>query len=459
MRKYPYIGPSEKEIEQMLSFIGISNIDELYRDIPEKFMIKRPLNIPGPMTEHEVVSYIKDLLYNKVKFISPNHVFCGGVTLFPIPSALLYLIERTEFLTSYTPYQPEICQGVLQALFEYESLIAELSEMDVVNASMYDWSTSAAEAILMAVRLDRKGRKKALILGEIPKNREFVIRSYTWPQDIRIEHLDTDLISGLINKERYKEIIKKYSAVYLEIPYLSGAIEESVKALVEIAHEHNVLFILGMDLWLLPLLKPPGTLEVDIFVSDGQGFGIPSSFGGPLLGIFAVKGDIKLVRQMPGRIIGLAEDIDGKRAFTMILQTREQHIRREKATSNICTNESLLAIAVAIFISLMGPHGLVKAASKMVKLAHDLSNALRDFGLSAPPYRARFGREFIYPTGELDPEKLLLQGLSRGYLMGLPIKGIFENKYGNVLHVSINGFHDVDDIRKYVSIIKEVLGK
>lgn len=455
-RRVSYIGPGDDEVKQMLYFLGIKSIDELYKDVPRKFMLNSPIDIPGPYTEQELFSHINDLL-NKIKFIPPSNVFCGGVTLFPVPSALIYILSRTEFLTSYTPYQPEINQGILQALFEYQSLIAELTCMDVVNASMYDWSSSAAEACLMANRLDKQQRNKVLLLGELPKERKYVINTYLSPQNITVDIIKTSDKDRLIDMDTFNNIINEYSAVYLEIPYLSGAIEHKVKELVEIAHDNDVVFILGMDIWLLPLLKPPGELGVDIFVSDGQGYGLPPNYGGPLLGIFAVKGDLRFIRQMPGRIIGMGEDIDGNRAFTMILQTREQHIRREKATSNICTNEALLAIAVAIFISLIGPRGLLDSALKMVKLAHMLSNKLRDLGFDAPPYPAKFGREFIYSSNEYDLNKLITEGVKRGYLLGRIIDDEYKTKYGNSIHVAINGFHTDNDIMNYISVVEEVI--
>ena len=448
-----YFGVSAQDISNMLKYLEMDNLDDLFSDIPKEVMLTRELNLPPPADEYEIKNEVSSLLQKNMKF-PPNKMFLGGgVWPIKLPSALKSIINRTEFLTSYTPYQPEISQGVLQALFEYQSLISILTGLEVVNASMYDWGSAAAEALLMAMRYTR--RNKIIISGSIAPERLDVIKTYLWPHNIDIKTLDWDSETGLTPIELIDESIDEdTAALYLEVPSFIGAIEIDISEISQILHNKGSLFIMGVDPLLLPLIKPPGELGVDIVVGEGQPLGNPSYFGGPLLGIFAVKGDVKLIRQMPGRLIGMGSTVDGERGFTMILQAREQHIRRENATSNICTNEALTAIASAIYMSLLGRAGLLKLSKYLINASHHLSKLLNDEGFDAPPYNSPFFREFIVPI-ERSVTKLIQLGLKEGYIIGRDVTKWVIEKYGGALHIAINEFHTEAEFQDLINILKK----
>lgn len=448
---HKYFGVSGEEIEDMLLFLEISDINDLFGDIPNELRLTEELDIPSSMDEIEVKRHISSLLM-KNKSIPPNKVFLGGgVWPINIPSAVRSMINRTEFLTAYTPYQPETSQGVLQALYEYQSLISILTGLEVVNASMYDWGSSAAEALLMALRYTR--RNKVIIAGLLSPERLEVINTYLWPHNIDVRLLDWSPETGLTPIELIDDYVDKdTAALYIEVPSFIGSIETNIREIAEILHRRGILFVMGVDSLLLPLIKPPGELGVDIVVGEGQSLGNPPYFGGPLLGIFAVKGDLKLIRQMPGRLIGMADTVDGERCYTMILQTREQHIRRESATSNICTNEALTAITSAIYVSLMGKNGLLSLSKSLIEKAHKLSRMLKDNGFDAPPYNSPFFREFIVPVND-EPSDLIKLGLEDGYIIGRDISRWVLDKYGKTVHIAVNEFHTESEFNDLINIM------
>jgi glycine dehydrogenase subunit 1 len=346
---HPYLPTSPEQIKKkMMEEIGIKSIDELYNDIPNEVKLKRELKIPGPMSEYEIMLHINKILSKNKSFYDMPMFLGAGCWPHYVPAVVQEIVNRSEFITSYTPYQPEISQGMLQSLFEYQSMICELTGMDFANSSMYDWASALGEAASMASRVT--GRNEFLVPYYIHPERLSTLNAYAEPVGIKIIKIKQDLHSGQIDlSDLKKKISNKTAGVYIENPSYLGFLETQVDELSKISHEKGSLFIVGVDPISLGILKAPGDYGADIVVGEGQPLGNFMNYGGPLLGIFACKGD-RLLRQMPGRIIGMTTTIDGKqKAYCMVLQTREQHIRREKATSNICSNEALCAVAGAVF--------------------------------------------------------------------------------------------------------------
>jgi len=435
------------DISDMLKEIGYRDIRELFEKIlPNNIIYNNTFNIPTIPEEK-----IRDHIFSKIRndrFFNPEKIYLGG-GVWPtfIPSIVSYIISRTEFLTSYTPYQAEISQGTMQALYEYQSIMAELLDMDVVNSSMYDWASAAGEALLMSYRVKKKPR--VLVSPHIATNRKKVIKTYLWGAGVEIDTLSIDEEGNIDVENMTKKLEAGVSGVYLEYPNALGYIYENLDETIQKIHEYGALVILGVDPIALPIIKPPGELDADITVGEGQPLGLPMSFGGPLLGIFAVKGDMNLIRNMPGRIIGLTRDIEGNKAFAMILQTREQHIRREKATSNICTNEALSAIASAIYMSLLGKEGLLRLSTRLLVNAHKLRDKLLDLGFE-DRYILPFIREFSLKVDKPIKTSLLIEKLAgRGILFG--------RVEGDSHIISINEYHSEESFDELVSVIGEIL--
>ncbi len=345
-----------QEHEEMLKILNISDKDQLFSDVPKKVR-KSSLNIPEGISEYDVLSAAKEIssMNKGVSFIN----FLGnGIYDRVIPTSVDSLIGRTEFLTSYTPYQAEMSQGVLQSLFEYQSLISQLTGMDVTNSSMYDGFTALGEAVRMAYRIN--GKPEILVPETLYKDKLEVIHSYLAGLNVRILTYRVDHETGYTDLEDLgKKVSDNTSAVVCELPNGLGIIDANVPKIKEL--KKNALLIAYVDPISLGILTPPGEYDADIVVAEGQQLGIHRSYGGPLLGILSFKNEH--IRKSPGRIIGESIDVNGKRAFVMTLQTREQHIRREKAMSNICTNQALMAIAAASYLSIVGSTGLKKVAT------------------------------------------------------------------------------------------------
>lgn len=354
----------------MLRQIGVRDVEELYADVPKRFRLKGKLNLPSLKSEQDVKRHVQSLL-SKNKTSQDMPVFLGaGCWPHYVPAVVDEVVQRTEFLTSYTPYQPEISQGTLQALFEYQSMICELTAMDVANSSMYGWASALGEAVRMSIRLNN--RPEVLVPRLIHPERLATLRTYIDPIETRVKTVGYNPKTGQFNLEDLKrEISPETAAVYLENPSYLGFFETQVEEIAEITHDAEALFIVGVDPTSLGVVKPPGEYCADIVVGEGQPLGNHMNYGGPLLGVFACRGDMELIRQMPGRIVGLTTTLDGLRTgCCMALQTREQHIRRERATSNICTNEALCAIASAVYLSLLGPNGLRELGETIMAKTH-----------------------------------------------------------------------------------------
>lgn len=346
----------------MLASVGLSNANELFRSIPSDIQLDRKLDVTDPLAEPEVIAALEEMAARNSAATKPSFLGAGVYSHYS-PTVVDHLIQRSEFFTSYTPYQPEISQGTLQYIFEFQTLICQLSGMEVANASMYDGSTAMAEAYLMAQRVTR--RDKIVVADSVhPEYRE-VARTYTQHGDLEIVTAAFDAKSGRVAD--LSALDDKTAALVVQSPNFFGCVE-NLDRLADAAHKVGALLVVVVtEAISFGLLKSPGECGADIVVGEGQSFGIPMSFGGPHVGLFATQE--KYVRQMPGRLCGIAYDKNGNRGFVLTLSTREQHIRREKATSNICTNQGLIALAATIYMEAMGKKGLREVAEQNAQKA------------------------------------------------------------------------------------------
>ena len=454
--KHRYLPLTDDERKEMLKSIGKSSIDELFSDIPENFKLKKELDLPDRLREVELQKELRRLASKNKTFFDMPMFLGAGVWPHYIPAVIFELIQRGEFLTSYTPYQPEISQGMLQALFEYQSLIAELLEMDVVNASMYDWASALGEAALMAARVTRKER--ILVPKIIHPERLETLKTYTEPANLKIELVEYIKETGELSLNDLREKIDESTAgVYIEVPSFFGIIESQVDEIEKIVHENNSLFIVGVNPISLGVIRPPGNYGADIVVGEGQPLGNPMGYGGPLLGIFATRNSMKLIRQMPGRIIGMTKTEKGdRRGFVMALQTREQHIRREKATSNICSNEALCAVITAIYLSLMGPDGMRKIGEKILYNTYYAINRISKIDKVSVEFKdgTHFGEFLVSFKGRNAEEihhKLLEYGIHGGVIVKNP------KEFENSMLFSVTEMHSKKDIDLLVSALEKIL--
>src|SRR4051794_17026416 len=413
-----YIPNSPEERDEMLHSIGLSSPEELFRSIPADVQLKRRLHITRPLAEPEVIASLEGMSESNAGARKP--MFLGaGVYSHYSPTIVDHLIQRSEFFTSYTPYQPEISQGTLQYIFEFQTLVCQLTGMEVANASMYDGSTSTAEAYLMAQRVTR--RDKILVAESVhPEYRE-VGRTYTQHGDLQIVPVQFDETSGRVGD--LSGLDDKTAAVVIQSPNFFGCIED-VASIAEQAHAVGALLVVVVtEAISFGLLKSPGECGADIVVGEGQSFGVPMSFGGPHVGLFATRE--KFVRQMPGRLCGVAYDKNGKRGFVLTLSTREQHIRREKATSNICTNQGLIALAATIYMETMGKQGLREVAVQNAqKAAYAAKQIAAVDGYSMPFDAPRFN-EFVVRGHR--PAKAVLENLrANGIIGGLDLSRYYS---------------------------------
>lgn len=466
---HPWLPNSPKRIkEDMLKTIGVEKVEELFNDIPEKARFKGDWNkleigFGKPLSEMEIRRLAESILSKNKVFNNPPLFLGAGAWPHYVPEVVKYIMSRAEFYTAYTPYQAEISQGLMQALFEYQSMMADLLELEVVNASMYDWASAIAEAFLMAMRVN-KGKNKVLIPSTMNPMHLRVVKTYTEPKELIIEKVRFDRETGLMDLEDLKEKLSKkdVAAVYVENPSFLGFIEENAKDIGEITHDNNALFIMGVDPISLGILEAPGSLGADIAVGEGQPLGLGLNYGGPYLGIFAVRWDMKLVRQMPGRLIGLTTTIDGKdKAFAMILQTREQHIKREKATSNICTNEALCALGAAVYLALMGKHGLRRLGELILYRTNYAIKKMNTIaGVKAPLFKSIHFKEFTVSFNETgksytEVHKKLLE---KGIHGGLYLKSFFP-EFGETALYCVTELHTKSDIDLLIELIKEIVGR
>ena len=455
---HPYLPLTDKMRKEMLKELGLSDISELYRDIPKEFLLKKELDLPSMKSEIEVFKKIRELAAkNKSVFDMPT--FLGaGVWPHYVPAVLIELIQRGEFLTAYTPYQPEISQGMLQALFEYQSLMAELLGMDIVNASMYDWASALGEAALMAARIKR--RNKILVPEIISPERYKTLITYTEPLDVKVETIKHTETGEIDLDDLNSKIDEDTAGVYVEVPSYFGILDSQLPDISDIVHKKDAIFIVGVDPTSLGIIKSPGDYGADIAIGEGQPLGNLVGFGGPLLGIFATRDDRDFIKQMPGRIIGLTTTEDeSEYGFVMALQTREQHIRRERATSNICSNEALCAVAAAIYTSLLGPTGFKQLGENILYNTYYAIKKLSTIdGLKVPLFNAAHFKEFLvnFDNVSVNSKTVHKELLKRNIHGGHIISDEFP-KLGDNMLLCVTEIHSKEDIDKLVSALSDII--
>jgi len=399
----------------MLKELGIASVDELFSDIPPSVRTEG-IPLPPGRSEMEVIRDVRAMLSSNVTAADHPCFLGGGVYNRFIPSAVRSVVSRSEFLTSYTPYQAEISQGMLQALFEYQSYIAELTGMEAVNSSNYDAATALGEAATMCHRVNE--RRKFLIPRAINCEKRSTLRNYTEGAGMEIVEYAFDPRTGEADLDDLRaKLDGDVSGVYIEVPNFLGIMDRRATELK--AELKDALLVVGVDPISLGVLKAPADYGADIVIGEGQSLGSPMNYGGPLLGLFGCRQE--LVRKMPGRVIGMTQDLEGKRAFCMTLQTREQHIRRSKATSNICTNEALMAVAAAVYLAVVGRDGLRAVAESNMAHARKLRDVLAEVkGVECPVLDAPFFNE-LPARMPIKPEKLAKVLLRKGIIGGLPL--------------------------------------
>ena len=457
-RRHPLLPNLDQAlVSKMLEKVGASSIDELFSDIPPKVRLGRRLKLPKGASEYEVRREVQArLAQNK----TPPGSLCflgGGVWPHYVPAAVESITSRQEFYTAYTPYQAEISQGMLQALFEYQSLMCDLLGMQACNSSMYDWASAAGEAVRMAGRVT--GRGTALIAGNVSLQRRSVIRTYTEPMGLELETVAFDRKRGTLDAgDLERKLSEDVACLYMENPNFFGVIEETIPRVVGEVHGAGALAVVGVDPISLSLIKEPGAYGADIAVGEGQPLGIAMNYGGPHLGIFAVN-DIKLARSMPGRLIGIttAAAEPDRKAFAMVLQAREQHIRREAAMSNVCTNESLMAVAAACYLSLLGKDGFRKLGESVISNSHYAAKRLsRVRGAKSPHFSGAFFKEFVVSYPGAKSAAVYTRLARKGVLAGYPL----QRSYGLGAEAGlycVTEVHTRDDIERLAAALKEAL--
>lgn len=427
----PYTFNTPQNQQTMLEAIGVESLEELFASVPDDIHLTRELNIPAAKGELELTQHMSALAARNVSADQATCFLGGGSYDHFIPAVVDALASRGEFYTSYTPYQPEVAQGNLQAMFEYQTLVCQLTGMEVSNASLYDGGSAAVEAVLMSLA-SQKGRAKIVVAGSVHPEYRRILSTYLTNLDVELVTLATP--SGAVASSDLTDAIDEQTAcVLLQHPNFFGCLED-VQALTDTAHEAGALVVQVFDPISLGLLKRPGDFGVDIAVAEGQCLGSPMAFGGPYLGIMACRE--QFVRRMPGRIAGETVDRRGKRCFVLTLQTREQHIRREKATSNICTNQGLLALRASIYLAALGPHGLRRTAELCLQKARYAAEQITaddrfELAFAHPTFK-----EFVIRDRGGCVEDLLDVSAESGTLAGVPL-GQFEPQFADCFLVAV----------------------
>jgi glycine dehydrogenase subunit 1 len=442
-----YIPNTEEDIRKMLDVIGVKKREDLFQTIPKESRLSKPLNLPEPRSELDLL-----LLFQRLQAPRMSSFLGAGAYHHFIPAVVSNLASRSEFYTAYTPYQPEISQGTLQAIFEYQTLMCQLTGMEVSNASLYDGASSLAEAVLMAHRMTR--RKKILLSEAIHPEYRRVIHTYVDPDQQEIVLIPYKKDEGRTNEKILIDLLKEdVSSVVIQSPNYFGVIED-LKLIEEKVHHIEGLMIVGFsEAIAYGILRPPGEMGADIIAGEGQSFGIPVSYGGPFLGIFATQE--RFVRNMPGRLVGETIDLEGKRGFVLTLATREQHIRRERATSNICTNEGLCALMATVFLSCFGKRGLRELAmmnwSKAEyakKVASQIHGCQLNF--TGPTFN-----EFVLQIGR-EPEEVLEKLRKEKILGGLPLAKYYPELHHHLL-VTVTEMNRREEIDGWAEALEKAL--
>ena len=447
----------ETLLSEMLAKAGAGSVDELFSDIPPRIRLNRKLRLPEGDTEYGVRREIQSKLATNR---TPPGALCflgGGVWPHYVPAVVESIMARQEFYTSYTPYQAEISQGMLQALFEYQSMMCDLLGMEACNSSLYDWASAAGEAVRMAARVT--GRKRALIGANIGPQRRAVIQTYVEPAGIELEPVRFDMSKGTLDATELRaKASDAVACLYIESPNYFGVIEEEARELVSLIHAEGGLAVVGVDPISLSLVKEPGAYDADIVVGEGQPLGIPMNYGGPHLGIFAVR-DMKLARSMPGRLIGITTPVGDpdQIAFAMVLQAREQHIRREAASSNVCTNQALMAVAAASYLSLLGKEGFRRLGETILSNSHFAAKRLsRVKGVISPYFTGSFFKEFVVSYGKAKAASVFRQMAKSDVMGGYPI----DRSFGLGVEAAsfcVTEVHTRTDIERLATTLEEAL--
>jgi len=425
--KYTQI--TDAQVGTMLRDIGAKSIDELFAPIPPKLRRKTPLNIPRGISELEMLADAKALA-GKNKHCEELVCFLGGGAYDHfIPTVVDALSGQSELLTAYTPYQAEASQGILQLFYEFQTMVCLLTGMEAANASLYEGASAAAEAVLMATGVTGRGR--VAVIDSVHPDTRTTLATYLAQQGTELVTIPSR--DAAVDRKAFAEVANaELAAVVIQSPNFFGCLER-LDQLIPIAHEHGALVIVATDPLASGMLKPPGAFDADIVVGEGQALGVPLQYGGPYLGLMAARE--KFLRKMPGRVVGMTTDMERKRGFCLALQTREQHIKRERATSNICTNQGLLAMRAAIYLATMGKRGVAEVAAQCFDKAHyaaDRIGRLKGYSLAFP---APFFKEFTVRTTR-DVKKAMEQCRARGILGGVPLAR-FDAKYADCFLVAV----------------------
>jgi glycine dehydrogenase subunit 1 len=446
----PYLYHTKDDVKEMLERLGLSSVEELFDLIPEPLRLREPLSIGEGLTEFETIQYFESLAKKNEAASGMTSFLGGGVYDHVIPSVVKHLSGRSEFYTAYTPYQPEVSQGTLQATFEFQTLISRLTALPVANASMYDGATAFAESALMATKITK--RSELLCGDNVNPRYRAVLSTYSGGRDIKITSIPTGPNGDLEPSAVRDTLHDGVAAVLLQTPNYFGILErpwEYQKAI----KDSGALLVVSVDPVSLSLFKPPGAYGADIAVGEGQSLGNEMSFGGPLVGFMACRD--KFIRSLPGRLVSRTTDVDGKTAYVLTLQTREQHIRREKATSNICTNQGLLALRSTIYLSVVGESGF----REMGKLCHSKAHRLSKMIEECDGYSLRFGgpffREFVVRC-PVDAAAVAEAARRQGVLAGIPLRERFGEEARNDLLVAVTEKRTDEDLESLCKILKDV---
>lgn len=447
MAKHRYLPMTEQDEKEMLDTIGVGSVDDLFQDIPEKIRFKREYDLKPAKSEPALLRELSKLASKNANTTEYASFLGAGVYSHYIPTVVDHVISRSEFYTAYTPYQPEISQGELQAIFEFQTMIAELTGMDLANSSMYDGGTALAEAAMLASGHTK--RKKILISGAVHPENINVLKTYATGQHIEVEIIPE--IDGKTDIEALKTALNDDVAGFaVQYPNFYGQVEPLVE-IEKLIHENNSLLLVSSNPLALGLLTAPGEFGADIVVGDSQVFGIPESFGGPHCGFFAVTS--KLMRKVPGRLVGETVDENGKRGYVLTLQAREQHIRRDKATSNICSNQALNALASSVAMVTLGKVGLPEMAKQNLDKSHYAKQKFQESGFNVL-FSDSFFNEFVIklskPIKEIN-EALLDEGIIGGYDLGF-----YEDKYKNHMLIAVTEMRTKEEIDAFVASLEGV---
>ncbi len=446
----PYISNTEKDRKEMLEAIGVSEFKDLLKDIPDEFVFKGRLGLGKGQSELEVTAQVRKLAGSNKNTADYTSYLGAGSYDHYIPSIVPYLISRPEFQTAYTPYQAEISQGTLQSIYEYQSLVCNLTGMDISNASMYDGASSMAEAAILACRHTR--RKKILISSTVNPGWINVVRTFTEASGYEIGLLKA--ADGAFGMNAVGESdLADAACVIVQNPNFFGIIED-YDGIADLVHSNKGVFITAIDPVSIGILKKPSESGADIVVAEGQALGLPQAFGGPYLGIFASTK--QFMRKIPGRVVGVTQDVDGKRGFVLTLQTREQHIRRDKATSNICSNQALCALAAGIYLNTMGEEGLKEVAENCYKRSHYLAAGIASVEGFEIKYDKPFFKEFVVKT-KYSVDKIMSAMLENEIFAGIPLKrfGLADNEF----LVAVTEKRSKDEMDRYIKALKDLKDK